>query len=260
MLHWKSLCIMKNKIRGITLKTRNKIWMTIFIILALLLTSCSNSSEKASEKTNIDGSNVNPVQENNVAEEENDARIQELENNVEENESTNKSSEQTEDSQKENNNELEINEEVTQKTNDNDTQTEDVIRKKDQANSNLEVEESSSVKDEFLKKLSEAKIIASEMEPTDPSTYAAKHVETKRWELWDNLLNEIYGVLQQQLPKEEMDQLREKQRSWLKLRDESALKRSEKFKGGTLEHLVYTTALADLTEERCYELVRDYMK
>lgn len=113
---------------------------------------------------------------------------------------------------------------------------------------------------EYLQKLNATKKELEEVEPTDSSTYALKAAENARWETWDNLLNEIYGVLKEQLPPEEMDQLREEQRNWLTYRDETALEASLKYKGGTMEHLEYVSVLANLTEERCYELVEKYMR
>ena len=117
-----------------------------------------------------------------------------------------------------------------------------------------------SLKEEYLKKLNNTKKEAEELEATDSSTYALKKVENDRWDIWDQLLNEIYGVLQEQLPTEEMDELREEQRKWIKSRDDSALEASQKYKGGTQEHLEYVAVLANLTEERCYELVANYME
>ena len=98
------------------------------------------------------------------------------------------------------------------------------------------------------------------MEAKDSSTYALKAVENERWETWDELLNEIYGVLKEQLLPDEMEQLREEQRDWIKFRDERALESSLQYKGGTMEQLEYVIVLANLTEERCFELVENYMK
>lgn len=85
-------------------------------------------------------------------------------------------------------------------------------------------------------------------------------MENDRWDIWDELLNETYGFLKEQLSPKEMDQLREEQQNWIKYRDDSALEASLKFKGGTQEHLEYVAVLANLTEERCYELVANYKK
>ena len=121
-------------------------------------------------------------------------------------------------------------------------------------------ESTGSQRTEYLEKLNATKKELDAVEATDSSTYALKAVAGARWETWDDLLNEIYGVLKEQLPPEEMDQLREEQRKWLTYRDESALEASLKYKGGTMEHLEYVIVLANLTEERCYDLVEKYMK
>nr|WP_240951771.1 lysozyme inhibitor LprI family protein [Bacillus sp. RO2] len=128
-------------------------------------------------------------------------------------------------------------------------------------NETIEEEEAStSVKEKYIRQLGYTKKEAEELEATDSSTYALKKVENDRWELWDNLLNEIYGVLEEQLSAEEMVELREEQRNWITYRDDRALEASLKYKGGTQEHLEYVAVLANLTEERCYELVTNYMK
>ncbi|WP_077617504.1 lysozyme inhibitor LprI family protein [Bacillus sinesaloumensis] len=124
------------------------------------------------------------------------------------------------------------------------------------SNDNMEVDK----KDEYLTKLNDAKKILDEMEGSDSSTYALKKVEDDRYEAWDELLNEVYGVLQEQLPTEKKEQLRTEQRNWIKFRDDSALEASLKYKGGTQEHLEYSAVSAALTEDRCFELVEEYMK
>jgi uncharacterized protein YecT (DUF1311 family) len=120
--------------------------------------------------------------------------------------------------------------------------------------------EESSIKEEYLNKLHNTKKEMDEVEPADSSTYALKNVEGNRYDVWDGLLNEVYGVLKGQLPAEEMDQLRQEQRDWIKYRDENAKEASLKYEGGTMEHLEYVAVLANLTEDRCFELVEGYMK
>ncbi|MDQ0160362.1 lysozyme inhibitor LprI family protein [Alkalibacillus salilacus] len=116
-----------------------------------------------------------------------------------------------------------------------------------------------SLKEEFLIKLEATKKEAEGLEAKDSSTYALKEEDNSRWKKWDDLLNEIYGVLEEQLSSEEMNQLREEQRNWIEVRDERALEASEEYKGGTQEHLEYVSVLANVTKERCYELVEKYM-
>ncbi|KMJ60036.1 hypothetical protein AB685_04135 [Bacillus sp. LL01] len=150
----------------------------------------------------------------------------------------------------------------------NNASTETDIEDKNETNEEVDTslnvpaneKESTTNKEKYLQQLDDTKKETEELESTDSSTYALKKVESDRWELWDEFLNEIYGVLEEQLPSEEMDQLREEQRNWIKYRDDSALEASLKFKGGTQEHLEYVAVLANLTEERCHELVMNYMK
>ncbi|MGG0718296.1 lysozyme inhibitor LprI family protein [Robertmurraya massiliosenegalensis] len=147
--------------------------------------------------------------------------------------------------------------------NDNtDSESNSTIENEETPVNTEEKEDQVSLKEDYVKKLNETKIEMDELRqnPTDSSTYAMKNAEGQRFDVWDGLLNEVYAVLKEQLPTEEMDQLREKQREWIKYRDSTALEASEKYKGGTQEQLEYTAVLNDLTEERCFELVEEYMK
>ncbi|MGG0741109.1 lysozyme inhibitor LprI family protein [Niallia taxi] len=119
-----------------------------------------------------------------------------------------------------------------------------------------------SQKEEYLTKLNAKKKEMDELRnnPEDDSTYAMKKVEGERYKAWDDLLNEIYGVLQKQLSSEELEQLKQEQREWIENRDSRAKEASLKYEGGTMEQLEYVAVLADLTEERCFALVEGYMK
>lgn len=138
-----------------------------------------------------------------------------------------------------------------------DDENSSIIEK--QENDSLKIDDSTDQKDIFLEKLQKANDEVNQLKPKDSSMYALKEVENKRYEIWDDLLNEIYGDLEDQLSKDEMNLLREEQRSWITYRDDTALEASLEYKGGTQEHLEYVAILANLTEERCYELVEDYM-
>lgn len=83
--------------------------------------------------------------------------------------------------------------------------------------------------------------------------------EEKRFKKWDEELNKIYGMLEESLSKDEMEQLREEQREWVKERDDSAKEASLKYKGGSTETLEYIATQASLTRERCFQLVAHYM-
>ena len=127
-------------------------------------------------------------------------------------------------------------------------------------NENAPANNASGLKEEYLQKLHDTKEETDAMEPIDDTTVALKKVEGDRYDIWDGLLNEIYAVLEEQLPAEEMDQLREEQREWIAHRDASTKEASLKYEGGTMEQLEYVAVANKLTEERCFELVEGYMK
>lgn len=77
---------------------------------------------------------------------------------------------------------------------------------------------------------------------------------------WDDALNEIYGVLKQQLTNIEMSNLKTEQRQWINDRDKTAEEAGKDFEGGSWEPVVYMDVMGQLTKERCYKLVEKYMK
>ena len=121
---------------------------------------------------------------------------------------------------------------------------------------------SNSLKDEYLEKLNEMDKKDREV-PADTSkastTVELQEEEAERLDRWDEALNEIYSVLNEQLSAEEMEQLREEQRDWIKERDQKAKEASLKYEGGTMEGLEYVATQASVTKDRCYELVAKYM-
>lgn len=231
--------------KEVALKMENnrKRLMGIFILVLVVLAGCGNSSDELRAKSN----NQSPIQNT-----DDDSQNEDL--TVIEKDTTENSSEGAEETDDKNGDEIDT-------ENNSGTKTEDasnnVVAKEEEPTTN---HTEGSVKERYLKKITNTKKQAEELKATDSSTYAMKKVENDRWDIWDELLNEIYGVLKEQLSPEEMDQLKEEQRNWIKYRDDSALEASLKYKGGTQEHLEYVSVLANLTEERCYELVENFMK
>lgn len=123
-------------------------------------------------------------------------------------------------------------------------------------------EESVDLMKEYLNKLNETKKKVEEMRenPMDETTFALKKIEGDAFDILDGMLNEIYGVLEETLPTEEMEQLRIEQREWLDYRDNTAKEASLQYKGGTMEQYEYVRVENNLTQERCFELVKNYMK
>lgn len=221
------------------MKNNKKLVITIFTLLLVLLAACSNSKDEVNEKQETQLTKTSSTQ------------------NAKDDFSNLNSAENTS-----------IAGNTGTDTNDivSDGKTKDTNEKVDISN-NVPVKDeeianitpSVSMKVEYQRKLNETKKEMDELEAEDPSTYAMKNVEGTRYDVWDELLNEVYGVLQEQLSTEEMEQLRKEQREWIKYRDYTAKEASLKYKDGTIENLEYTAVLVNLTEERCYELVEDYM-
>jgi len=77
--------------------------------------------------------------------------------------------------------------------------------------------------------------------------------------IWDDKLNEIYGILKEELTQDDFYKLRDTQREWIKTRDKIAEEAIEDFIGGSWEVAVYESVLAEETRKRCYWLVQNYM-
>ncbi|WP_294403729.1 lysozyme inhibitor LprI family protein [uncultured Clostridium sp.] len=87
-----------------------------------------------------------------------------------------------------------------------------------------------------------------------------KAVAAEEYRRWDDVLNEIYSELKGQLSYTEMNSLEKEELQWIKYKENEADRCASAFRGGTAEGLAYTSKLAELTKERCYYLVNNYMK
>lgn len=117
------------------------------------------------------------------------------------------------------------------------------------------------LKSVYFGKLEDAKAKTEEMDANldDSSTAAMKEFEGELYSIWDGLLNEIYGVLEEQLAPENMEALRVKQREWITFRDTKAKEGSLKYQRGSLASLEYVSLQTKLTMVRCFDLVAQYM-
>ena len=136
-------------------------------------------------------------------------------------------------------------------------ETSDITIGKGNNTENLSNHNASS-KAEFLAKLDE--IINQEKHSESGVTADLTDDNAHNQNLWDDALNEIYGVLKTQLSESEMNDLRTKQRQWIVDRDAAAQKRYDEEGGGSYSRVVYGETLVQVTKERCYELVNLYMK
>ncbi|MED4402710.1 lysozyme inhibitor LprI family protein [Metabacillus fastidiosus] len=122
--------------------------------------------------------------------------------------------------------------------------------------------ESTSKKNEYLQKLAKVESSFGDLDHLYESgtTYDFKEAEAEVYKRWDTLLNDIYGELKKQLSALEMNKLRNEQRQWIKNRDKQADESAASFEGGSFAGVQYLSTLGQMTRERCYELVNNYMK
>lgn len=161
--------------------------------------------------------------------------------------------------------------EVTEESDTQQTQEEAVNNKEEVISNNKEVTNTNKVAQqqttvskryEYIQKLNNIEESLADLDYLYENgiTSEMKEAESITYERWDDALNEIYGVLKTQLSTNEMDALRQEQRKWIIDRDNMAEADSLEFEGGTMESLQYVSTLAQMTKDRCYELVTIYMK
>lgn len=114
---------------------------------------------------------------------------------------------------------------------------------------------------EYINRLNQVEESMSDLEDLyGGSTIEMKEATGQSYERWDNMLNEIYSLLRQQLSTSVADDLKNKQVEWIKYRDKKAENDASEYTGGTMYGLIYVDSLGIATKERCYELVNTYMK
>lgn len=114
-------------------------------------------------------------------------------------------------------------------------------------------------KEIYLKKLNEVEV-ASEAEGklAESGVTADMVVATgNQYKLWDEALNDIYGQLKTQLSETQMKELQRKQVEWIKYKEKNAKEKAADH--GSMSSVIYNSVLTDLTKERCYYLVNNYM-
>jgi uncharacterized protein YecT (DUF1311 family) len=84
-----------------------------------------------------------------------------------------------------------------------------------------------------------------------------RECELRRLHQADAAMTAAYEALMGQLDQTGQAKLRLAQRAWLEFRDAEADLRADVARGGTLAPLIRTSVLADLTESRRQQLVRD---
>ena len=74
------------------------------------------------------------------------------------------------------------------------------------------------------------------------------------YKTWDDLLNDLWAVLNDTLDESTMNRLLEEQRAWINTKEDEVKKAGEAFAGGSMAPLVSNQKAAELTKSRVYEL------
>ena len=77
---------------------------------------------------------------------------------------------------------------------------------------------------------------------------------------WDKMLNEIWGILKNQLPESEMSALAKKQVEWISYKENAGESAADEFSTGSYAPIAEVTSLVQNTKARCYELINNYIK
>lgn len=77
----------------------------------------------------------------------------------------------------------------------------------------------------------------------------------EKYVIWDNALNDLWTVLRNVLPKEEMDQLTQEELAWIREKEAAVDAAGAEVEGGSIYPTVINTTAAQLTRERVYELL-----
>lgn len=78
----------------------------------------------------------------------------------------------------------------------------------------------------------------------------------RMYQIWDNTLNEIWGILKRNLSVEEMKILTEEQLDWIAMKEKSMKEAGAEFEGGSMYGMIVNQVGAELTKERVYELLK----
>lgn len=112
-------------------------------------------------------------------------------------------------------------------------------------------------KSAYLEKLKKAE--AEDKKQFDNMRKKGGNSEYNSYSFWDEKLNDLYGELKQKLPKERVTVLKNSQVRWINNKDANAKKIAVK-RSGKKDEIPNVADMAELTKERCYFLVNNYVK
>lgn len=120
-----------------------------------------------------------------------------------------------------------------------------------------------SIKQIYLNKLNQ---LDENLKETHDKRYASPvtldliNAANDEYKQWDDILNEIYSLLEEQLSQEDLDKLRAEEIEWINIKELKSKEAADEYKGGTIAPYMAISSSIDSTRKRCYELVNQYMK
>ncbi len=123
------------------------------------------------------------------------------------------------------------------------------------------VSSESSMKENYLNELSAINEEANKLinGNADETQYEIDESSLQVYNLWNNELNKIYSSLKTTLTTEEMAKLQSEEINWIVYKEQVAKEDAKEYSGGSIYSTVVNLKLANLTKERCYYLVNNYM-
>lgn len=212
------------------------IMATLFVVLLVVLSACSNSSEGEQKNQS--------VSENRFQSTVNSSQSDDSDRALSENSSSEREDEIRED------------EEVSIDITDETKEDENIQL----GNTATKIE---GRKTEYLDKLDniqkELDAMPEKKDSDKGVTNAMKNYYGIAYEKYDKALNDIYSVLSDELSAETMVELRAEQIKWIEQKEDTANDERKEYEDGTFENVAYYISTYESTKERCYELVNDYM-
>ncbi|MCD7813283.1 MAG: DUF1311 domain-containing protein [Lachnospiraceae bacterium] len=101
----------------------------------------------------------------------------------------------------------------------------------------------------------EAEAIVDQLDNDSLSQSELNQLSYEMYQIWDDILNVLWGYLKDSLPEEEMAALTEEEIAWITEKESAIAAAGAEFEGGTMQPYVENTTGAEMTKERVYVLL-----
>lgn len=89
----------------------------------------------------------------------------------------------------------------------------------------------------------------------DLSQLEMNQISYENYMVWDEQLNYIWKLMKENLPEDQMNDILQEERAWIKEKEKKVKEAGAENEGGSLQPLLENTEAADLTKTRAYELL-----